>query len=215
MKRRRSTFISPPYLKFDYIRQEADRFRKKYVNPPDLLPVPVEEIVDLGLELFITPIEGLLDSVDIDGFLTRDLKSICVDRDIYLDPRNKTRLRFTYAHELGHLVLHKDEIQQCDFRTPEDWVYFHQDFLKDDLNWFEQHAYEFAGRLLVPRPALENEIAAVSSKIGKIRKTGSVEEEELIEALARMICEKFVVSPECMAKRIRKEKLLPPFQNKS
>jgi hypothetical protein len=207
-KRREQIFIQPPHLKFDFIRQKADEFREQYVRPPDLLPVPIIEIVEVKLGLMPIPIVGLLESEDIDGFLTRDLTSICVDRDIYIDPRKETRLRFTYAHEIGHLVLHKKEIQQCAFRTPEDWKYFHQDFSKEDLNWFEQHAYEFAGRLLVPRAALEAEVGALTKKIEEYRKREGIDEERLIDAVARVICTKFQVSPDCLARRLRIEKLL-------
>ena len=60
----------------------------------------------------------------MDGFLTKDLKYIFIDEDIYYDQRNENRLRFTFAHEIGHLVLHKKEIQNFEFRTEEDWIMF-------------------------------------------------------------------------------------------
>ena len=84
-------------------------------------------------------------------------------------------------------VLHKNEIQECDFRTPEDWIHFHEDFLEEDLNWFEQHAYEFAGRLLVPRDALIREIEELSPKLQEIRKMAGDDEENIIQAVSRVI----------------------------
>lgn len=211
MKKRRSTFIHPPYLRFSDIRIRADEFRKRYLRPPDLLPVPIEKIAEITLGLIPIPIHGLLDEEDVDGFLTNNLKNICIDFDIYMDPRKENRRRFTYAHEVGHLILHRDEIQQCNFRTPEDWKHFHEDFLKEDMNWFEQHAYEFAGRLLVPKTALESELKAYSVSIEKYRKMGGNDAEIIAEVIAHDICSKFKVSPECMSKRIQKEKLLLPF----
>ncbi len=50
-------------------------------------------------------------------FFSKDLNNIIIDHDFYMDQRFENRLRFTYAHEVGHLILHKDEIQQCQFRT--------------------------------------------------------------------------------------------------
>lgn len=176
--------------------------------------MPIVEIVELTFGLIPIPIPGLFDE-ETDGFLTNDLKSICIDRDIYLDPRRENRLRFTYAHEIGHLILHKEEIKQCEFRTPEDWKYFHQDFSREDRNWFEQHAYEFAGQLLVPRQALETKIIALSAEIDKYRKMGGADEEVLVEAIARMICTDFHVSADCLAKRIRNEKLRGHFHKRS
>jgi Zn-dependent peptidase ImmA (M78 family) len=202
-------FIHPPRLKFDFIRSKADEFRQRYVNPPDLLPIPIVEIVELQLGIMPIPILRLKDKVDIDGFLTRDLKHICIDYSVYMDERQENRLRFTYAHEAGHYVLHKNEIQECDFRTPEDWIHFHEDFLEEDLNWFEQHAYEFAGRLLVPRDALIREIKQLSPKLQEIRKMAGDDEENMIQAVSRVICKKFQVSPEVVARRIRIEKAWP------
>jgi hypothetical protein len=215
LQKRRSIFIEPPHLRFSFIRQKADEFRARYVTPPELLPVPIEKIVEIDFGLIPIPIQGLLNSEDIDGFLTNDLKSICIDREIYLDPWQDNRLRFTYAHEIGHLVLHRAELQRCRFRNPEEWMHFHEDFLEEDLNWFEQQAREFGGRLLVPTPALEVEIGAHADKIELYWKKGGVDEDGVIEAVSREICKKFRVSAECIIKRVRKEKLSRLFRKRS
>ena len=124
-----------------------------------------------------------------------------------MDPRRENRLRFTYAHEIGHLILHEKEIRETTFRTPEDWIHFREDFLEDDLNWFESQAYEFAGRLLVPKEKLFEEIQGLHAKIKEFRVLAGDEEESLIEAVSGVICEKFKVSRDVIQKRIRKEKL--------
>ena len=104
-------------------------------------------------------------------------------------------------------IVFKEEIKQCDFRTPEDWIHFREDFLDDDLNWFESHAYEFAGRLLVPKEELEKEIRSHQEKINQFKTLVDNGEEELIEAVSRMICRKFQVSYYVIQKRIRKERI--------
>jgi Zn-dependent peptidase ImmA (M78 family) len=142
--------LKPKRLRWEEIRQRAEGFREEYVDPPDTIPVPVEEILEFDLGIIPLPKKGLLQEIDVDGFLSRDLKYLIVDADIYDDPRQENRLRFTYAHEIGHLVLHKDEIKSCEFRTEEDWIHFREDMSEEYLLWFEQQAYEFAGRLLVP-----------------------------------------------------------------
>jgi Zn-dependent peptidase ImmA (M78 family) len=180
--------------------------RHRYVSPPDLLPVPIADILELKLGIQPIPIVGLKARIDIDGFLTRDLKEICIDYDVFMDDRQENRLRFTYAHEIGHLVLHKKEIQESDFRTPEDWIHFREDFLEEDLNWFEQHAYEFAGRLLVPREALLKEIETLRPKIIEFKAMAGGDEENLVYAVSRIICMRFAVSAEVIARRIRAEK---------
>jgi len=152
--------FKPRKLRWEEIREKAEEFRKKYVNPPDSIPVPIEEILEFDLGIIPWSKKGLLQEIDIDGFLSNDLKYLFVDADIYNNPRQENRLRFTYAHEIGHLVLHKEEIQSCEFRTAEDWIRFREEMSEDNLLWFEQQAYEFAGRLLVPldqlKLALEN-----------------------------------------------------------
>jgi Zn-dependent peptidase ImmA (M78 family) len=172
-----------------------------------LLPVPIIEILEFKLRLTPIPVFRLLEEIDIDGFLTKDLQSICVDQDIYENPRKENRLRFTFAHEIGHLVLHKKEIQMCRFRTPGDWMRFREDFEEDDLMWFEQQAYEFAGRLLVPREALFCEVQRLAAKILDYKKRGGNDEEQIVQAVARSVCRTFAVSADVIARRIKSERL--------
>jgi Zn-dependent peptidase ImmA (M78 family) len=179
--------IKPPILKWGFIREKADEFRREHVSE-DKLPVPIIEIVEFKLKITPIPILGLMEQHDIDGFLTKDLKNICIDSDIYENPRKENRLRFTYAHECGHLVLHKREIQLCRFRAPKDWQNFRLDFEEDDLNWFELQAHEFAGRLLVPRDALIKEIEALSSKIQQYKKLAGNDEDPIAGAVSRLVC---------------------------
>ncbi|MCK4430151.1 MAG: ImmA/IrrE family metallo-endopeptidase [Candidatus Aminicenantes bacterium] len=206
-QRRPRIFINPPRLTWNFIRKKAEEFRRNYVSPIDSVPVPIIEIAELKLGIQPIPKAGLKSRIDIDGFLTNDLKNICVDLDVYMDERQINRVRFTFAHEVGHLILHENEIRQCDFRTEEDWIHFHEDFLKDDLNWFEQHANEFAGRLLVPKEELIREIQNHQNKIDEYRSIIGDGEEMLIEAISRLICDKFKVSWIVIQKRIRIENI--------
>jgi hypothetical protein len=74
-EKRRQIFLEPPRLKWEFIRQKAEEFRRDYVNPIDLVPVPIIEIVEFDLGIQPIPKAGLKRDVDIDGFLTRDLKN--------------------------------------------------------------------------------------------------------------------------------------------
>jgi len=210
-QKERRIFLHSPYLKWSFIRRQAEGFRSKYVKPANHLPVPIIEIVELALNISPYPIIGLMERIDIDGFLTRDLKNICIDQDIYMDERREKRLRFTYAHEVGHLILHENEIRKCDFRTPDMWIHFHEDFLAEDLNWFEQQAREFGGRLLVPPNELTSEILSYRDKINEF-KSQTDSEEDLIEALSRLVCDKFAVSSQVIQRRIRSEKIWPKIK---
>jgi Zn-dependent peptidase ImmA (M78 family) len=206
-KSERPLFLQAPYLKWPEIQNMAEEFRKEYVDPIDQIPVPIVNITEIKLGIQPIPIPGLMSRIDIDGFLTNDLKFICIDKEIYMDERRETRLRFTYAHEVGHLILHKKEIKLCDFRTKDMWVHFHEDFLEDELNWFENQAREFAGRLLVPKDRLIEEIKGIRGKIEEYKSIMVDEEEALTDAISRVVCKKFNVSPQVIQKRIRIEKI--------
>lgn len=200
--------MKPRYYIWPEIRKLAEDFRAKYVDPPDKIPIPIEEIVEFGLGLEIVPKDRLKSTIDVDGFLSNDLKTIYIDGKIYRDDRYLTRLRFTLAHEVAHYILHEDIIKKSQFRTIEDWIHFREEMSEEDLNWFEQQAYEFAGRLLVPK---EHLIKALEEQQEKIEAYKSLvtndNDERLIDAISKVICDKFRVSPTVIYKRIRSEKL--------
>lgn len=125
-----------------------------------------------------------------------------------MDSRYYRRLRYTYAHEIGHLVLHKEEIQRCEFRNENEWKKFREDMSEDDLFWFEQQAYEFAGRLLVPKKRLGEELENQRNKVDQFRALAESDDEELlIRAISRIICDKFEVSDSVIFRRIKYEKI--------
>lgn len=206
--------LKPKRYLWEEIREKAEIFREQYVKPIDKVPVPIIEIVECDLNILPWPIKGLKSKIDIDGFLSKDLKEIFIDEDVYYDPRYENRLRFTFAYEVGHYVLHKEEIGGCTFRTEKEWIKFREDMSEDDLFWFEQQAYEFAGRLLVPVKQLNIEL---QSHVEKIRiyadSYGKNGEDILIRALSRVIGNKFQVSEGVIQRRIRNEKIIAEMIN--
>ena len=88
----------------------ADETRNKYW-PESILPVNTEEIVEFRLRLDIEPIKYLLSSIDIDAYLKRDLSGIVVDYDSYMNDKFVNRIRFSFAHELGHFFSAKISIR--------------------------------------------------------------------------------------------------------
>lgn len=214
MQGRKSISIKAPILKFADIRNRAEEFRNKYVTPVNLIPVPVTEILEIDLGIQLIPKQGILTEIDVDAFLTNDLKSIYIDQNIYMNQWCENRQRFTFAHELGHLILHPAEIRMCRFRTTDSWVRFHQDMDKEDMDWFETQAREFAGRLLVPLSVLESKIRTYLPQIRKFNSKVSPDKSELLkEAVARVLCRDFKVSADVILKRIEREKLGNLFVN--
>ncbi len=65
------------------------------------IPVSIEDIVDVGYRLDLVPTPNLEAEFSTVAFITHDLKEIRVDDFVFR--RQPYRLRFSLAHELGHL----------------------------------------------------------------------------------------------------------------
>jgi Zn-dependent peptidase ImmA (M78 family) len=200
--------IKPQRLTYLEIRERADNFRKQYASPEDVIPLEIEEIIEFNLKLDILPIDGLKQTADIDAFLSNDLSKIYVDNGIYNDDRYTNRLRFTYAHEIGHLVLHKEEIENCEFQNADEWVKLRLEMPEEDLSWFEFQAHEFAGRLLVPRNILLEKVEDHAEKIEQFLELSENGIDDLLfDTISRIICDDFGVSSEVIKRRLVKEKI--------
>jgi len=170
------------------------------------IPVDVDVIVEKELGLNIIPIPNLTQLISSDAYLTGDLKEIDYD-----DSANGFRLRFSIAHEIGHFVLHPDQIRQLRFASFIEW--------KNTINvlpagvWgrAEYQAREFAGRLLVPLPQLMEAIRELKPVIEDAKeKTKDIEfdwTQSLISGIAREINKRFEVSASVIATRIKSEKI--------
>src|SRR4030042_6830436 len=86
----------------------GDDFRRQYW-PSALLPVNVEWIIENGLMMDIIPEHGIRQYAKIDAYLRTDFSGIVVDIEQYMDQRGRyeNRLRFSFAHEIGHFILHR------------------------------------------------------------------------------------------------------------
>lgn len=70
--------ISVPVLSYENIRVHARKFLSKY-HPSQKVPVPIEEIIEISFKIDIIPIPGLQQVLEIDGFISSNLKEISVD----------------------------------------------------------------------------------------------------------------------------------------
>ena len=189
----------------------ADETRNKYW-PESALPVNTEEIVEFRLRLNIEPVKYLLSTVDIDAYLKRDLSGIVVDYDCYMNDKFANRMRFSFAHELGHFFLHKDIYMKFGIGSPEDWKDFILNVPENEYRNFEWQANEFAGRLLVPYPDLEQQI----EKAGGILKENNlipflkIDPDAVLSRISPMLCKPFGVSTEVVERRVKREGLWPP-----
>ncbi len=137
------------------IREAAEYFRAKHW-PSGGIPVDIELILErMGVN--IIPQANLRRGVGIDACISADLLDLYIDLDYYRDERMAFRIRFSEAHELGHLVLHKDifeKHQQNPPRTVLEWAQLIQNRVETEI--LEREADEFASCLLVPEPELRS-----------------------------------------------------------
>ena len=140
--------IKAPYFEKKDIYKQADAFRKKYWT--DEIPVDVEKICEFALGIQVIPFDNLRVNHDTEALICHSFKHIFIDSKLYMDDRQLNRLRFSIAHEIGHLVLHKDILKKYNLETIDDYIRWFSALSEKQYSLFEMHANEFAGRLLVP-----------------------------------------------------------------
>jgi hypothetical protein len=191
--------------------QTVDAFSNQYC-PEKTIPVNMEEIVEKKLGLNIEPMHSLLEELDMDAFLKLDLTGVVVDHDCYMDERFQNRLRFSFAHEVGHFVLHRHIYKELPFSTPEEWRDFVLKLSEKEYGNFEWQANEFAGRLLVPREKLILEL----EKLGKVLKANGLvsylkdDADAVLSRISPSFCKPFGVSEGVFGTRVVREGLWPP-----
>lgn len=153
----------------------------------DELPVPVEEIaISLDAEIAYEPYDG-----EVSGMLYRSDRHILIGVNSW---HPTTRQRFTIAHEIGHLEMHKgtmfiDRFVRVNWRN-------------GASNQEEAEANSFAAELTMPRKFVQREVERTLSK-GR-----DVSPQELVRALAKS----FAVSAEAMQYRLANLGVLDPSQ---
>lgn len=168
------------------------------------IPIPIEEIVEFQMGLNIVPVPDMLNNFDVDGFTSSDLSNIYVDEFIYSN--RPGRYRFTLAHEVGHIILHKEIYLKANFRNIKEWKDFINSIPEKDHGWLESHAYSFGGLVLVPR---EHLIKRTEFYVNRIQEENiSLQENWDVawDSIAAELAKYFEVSHEVIEKRLNKDK---------
>lgn len=154
-------------------------------------PVPVERIArEAGAVISYQP----FDADDISGLLYRAADSSPV---IGVNSNNaKVRQRFTIAHELGHLQLHRQQELILERHVQ---VNFRDATSSTASNQEEIDANQFAAELLMPRELLERNLATLLS--GR-----PLSDRDLVQRLAS----RFEVSHQAMEYRLASLGMLTP-----
>jgi predicted Zn-dependent protease with MMP-like domain len=199
-----------PFITIEEIRRAVAVFRTRYW-PRDTIPVDIFEIVEFELGIEIRTIFNLREAGDVDALLLGDLKTIAVDQNDFLNERAQNRLRFSIAHEIGHLILHQNTFSKIQYSSIDEWIAFFQEIPEEQYYWIEQHAYEFAGCLLVPREKL---IEKLNDAVALARSSGfdawDSSGDSTRQFVAHGIAKHFEVSDQVIEKRLIRENLWPP-----
>jgi hypothetical protein len=140
-----------PVYSYEDLRKKADEFFRKY-HPSGDIPVPIEESVEFDFKINIVPVLGLQREFEVGGFTSGDLKNIYVDEYVYTG--RITRYRFTLAHKMGHIVLHRHLYRTHKFNFIHGWKGFINSMTEEEHSWLEYQGYAFAGLVLVPKQSL-------------------------------------------------------------
>jgi len=195
-----------PHLSYDDLRVAAASFLKQH-HPSGVIPVPIEEIVEIRLRLDVIPTPGLQKTFDVDAFIASDMESIFVDEFVYQSRRG--RYRFSLAHEIAHAVLHQKAFRNLSFDSIEGWKAAQERISDEQYGWLEWQGYAFAGLILVPESALRESFDSARSRAA----AGGASISNASDAVRRMVAgamaSEFDVSTEVVEKRITKDNLWP------
>jgi Zn-dependent peptidase ImmA (M78 family) len=191
--------IAPPGLRLIDVTQSAEKFLQKY-HSSLTLPIPIEEIAELQMNIAIAVVPGIKSLIGIDSFISSNFTQITIDEKVYnIYPE---RTRFSIAHEIGHYVLHYNWYKEYGPKNFEDYLTFHERIDPQVYKYLEIQAQTFAGLILVPTTLLLREI---KKRLGKLP---SLEAPEILTPISQDLLEVFQVSGEVILRRLLKEKLV-------
>jgi Zn-dependent peptidase ImmA (M78 family) len=137
------------------------------------IPIPIEEIIDFHFDLSILweDIDYLNpDDVVMAAIFPTERKIVMNESQRELFEEKIGTMNFTFAHELGHWVLHaSDETQLCFDLTGSQKVFYCRSRAKKPA--VEIQADMFAGSLLMPRPFIVTIIQEIRESKGSIQWT--------------------------------------------
>lgn len=188
-----------PNLKLSDVIKAATNFLNSY-HPSLSLPIPIEEIAEhkMNINLFVIPnIKSLL---GIDAFINADFTQLTVDEDCFT--RFPERTRFSIAHEIGHLILHKEWYINYGPKNLTDYLNFPNRIDDQTYKYIEIQAHTFAGLILVPSDKLLEEL---KKRLGKIPSGESL---EILSLAIQDLPEIFQVSDMVILRRLQKEGII-------
>ncbi len=147
-------------------------------NPDDEIPFPADRVIESVFNVDIVPIKGLAEVISpAKAFLSGQGRQLTVDEDHMM--RDGGPFRFTVAHELGHLVLHREILAAAKYGTSRQYMEYLARVPDDVRSSMEWQANEFAGVLIVPARHLR---LALEAGVQRIREFGFTDAEQVRSA---------------------------------
>lgn len=196
-----------PFISEDELARMADQFLREH-RVWGQIPVPIEEIIDLDLQINVIPIPGLKSVCDTDAFISSDFSEISVDASVY-SHRNENRYRFSLAHEISHYLLHQDLFAAYPVYDIEEYRAFRAHISPESYDRLEIQANCMARFILVPRLQLSERFAlakkAAAAAGCALERNWSIG----IDYVSRWLGRQFQVSPAVIAIRLERDRLVP------
>ena len=189
----------------------AEDYRQRYVEL-QCLPVDILTLIEVRLGIDVIPFDKLFDKYSVDAAVLPDFSGIYVDKGSYKYLEGQpawqfNRLRFSLAHELGHIVLHQNLVGDLKFERIEDFWKWTRTY-KQTRHGLEWEANEFGGRLLVPIESLKTQfdkfVAGAKPTFPQWWTNA-----DLRDALARQLGNVYAVNQSVIALRLDREDLWP------
>ena len=200
--------IKVPFMDYGRIGVLAEAFLRKQ-HPSGSIPIPIEEIIDVGLGIDIFPVPGLTKAFSLDGddgieaFINSELTLITVDQDAW--KRKTNRFRFSIAHELGHHQLHQSIFAQLEVNSIPEWKEALTSIPPREYSWLEWQANCFAGHVLVPTRELSDNL---HNLIDRVKEENFDPTEDAVRLfLEKRLADVFSVSSDVIHRRIDKQGL--------
>src|SRR5205085_1959240 len=111
------------------------------------------------------------------------------------------------AHEVAHLLIHRDVFSQLKFSTVREWKKVACSIPEDEYGWIEWQAYALAGLILVPACPLRDLFADATEKAMRAGVDLRDVDESARKIVASSLGKHFEVSADVILKRLEKERL--------
>jgi Zn-dependent peptidase ImmA (M78 family) len=144
--------MTVPWLPKEKIADDASKLIEDYqqiVQHDVQPPIPIEDIIERGLNLQLgfANLRKKLEMDDVLGATFIRQRKICVDQSL-LKQGSEGRLCFTFAHEIGHWILHRKLINSaCRSISSDGFIFCRLQDAKKPIEW---QADYFASCLLMP-----------------------------------------------------------------